>query len=157
MLSLFLYYFLYLFYSILLGFFILSLSKKAAKKNDVPVAALIVDNQTGKIISKAYNTRNITQKTLNHAEIIAIQKANKKISLWRLNKCTLYVTIEPCEMCKAIIKESRISQVYYLLEKPVTKQQYNKVKFTKIQHQNEYLKKYQKIADNFWKKLRKMI
>ena len=104
-----------------------------------------------------YNTRNITQKTLNHAEIIAIQKANKKISLWRLNKCTLYVTIEPCEMCKAIIKESRISQVYYLLEKPVTKQQYNKVKFTKIQHQNEYLKKYQKIVDNFWKKLRKMI
>ena len=136
---------------------LIKLSKKAAKKNDVPVAALIVDNQTGKIISKAYNTRNITQKTLNHAEIIAIQKANKKISLWRLNKCTLYVTIEPCEMCKAIIKESRISQVCYLLEKPVTKQQYNKVKFTKIQHQNEYLKKYQKIADNFWKKLRKMI
>lgn len=136
---------------------LIKLSKKAAKKNDVPVAALIVDNQTGKIISKAYNTRNITQKTLNHAEIIAIQKANKKISLWRLNKCTLYVTIEPCEMCKAIIKESRISQVYYLLEKPVTKQQYNKVKFTKIQHQNEYLKKYQKIFDNFWKKLRKMI
>ena len=136
---------------------LIKLSKKAAKKNDVPVAELIVDNQTGKIISKAYNTRNITQKTLNHAEIIAIQKANKKISLWRLNKCTLYVTIEPCEMCKAIIKESRISQVYYLLEKPVTKQQYNKVKFTKIQHQNEYLKKYQKIADNFWKKLRKMI
>lgn len=136
---------------------LIKLSKKAAKKNDVPIAALIVDNQTGKIISKAYNTRNITQKTLNHAEIIAIQKANKKISLWRLNKCTLYVTIEPCEMCKAIIKESRISQVYYLLEKPVTKQQYNKVKFTKIQHQNEYLKKYQKIVDNFWKKLRKMI
>lgn len=136
---------------------LIKLSKKAAKKNDVPVAALIVDNQTGKIISKAYNTRNITQKTLNHAEIIAIQKANKKISLWRLNKCTLYVTIEPCEMCKAIIKESRISQVYYLLEKPVTKQQYNKVKFTKTQHQNEYLKKYQKIVDNFWKKLRKMI
>lgn len=136
---------------------LIKLSKKAAKKNDVPVAALIVDNQTGKIISKAYNTRNITQKTLNHAEIIAIQKANKKISLWRLNKCTLYVTIEPCEMCKAIIKESRISQVYYLLEKPLTKQQYNKVKFTKIQHQNEYLKKYQKIVDNFWKKLRKMI
>ena len=136
---------------------LIKLSKKAAKKNDVPVAALIVDNQTGKIISKAYNTRNITQKTLNHAEIMAIQKANKKISSWRLNKCTLYVTIEPCEMCKAIIKESRILQVYYLLEKPVTKQQYNKVKFTKIQHQNEYLKKYQKIADNFWKKLRKMI
>ena len=51
---------------------LIKLSKKAAKKNDVPVAALIVDNQTGKIISKAYNTRNITQKTLNHAEIIAI-------------------------------------------------------------------------------------
>lgn len=136
---------------------LIKLSEKATKKNDVPVAALIVDNQTGKIVSKAYNKRNITQKTLDHAEIMAIQKANKKISSWRLNKCTLYVTIEPCEMCKAIIKESRISQVYYLLEKPVTKQQYNKVKFTKIQHQNEYLKKYQKITDNFWKKLRKMI
>ena len=135
---------------------LINLSKKALKKSEVPIAALIID-ENGKIISKAYNTRNIKQQTINHAEILAITKANKKLKSWRLNKCTLYVTIEPCEMCKAIIKESRISQVYYLLEKPVTKQQYNKVKFTKIQHQNEYLKKYQKIADNFWKKLRKMI
>ena len=135
---------------------LINLSKKSFKKSEVPIAALIID-ENGKIISKAYNTRNIKQQTINHAEILAITKANKKLKSWRLNKCTLYVTIEPCEMCKAIIKESRISQVYYLLEKPVTKQQYNKVKFTKIQHQNEYLKKYQKIADNFWKKLRKMI
>ena len=134
---------------------LLSLAKKAYLQNETPISAIIVYNN--KLISTAYNKRNKTQKTIDHAEIRAIIKANKKLKTWRLNKCTLYVTIEPCEMCKAIIKESRISQVYYLLEKPVTKQQYNKVKFTKIQHQNEYLKKYQKIVDNFWKKLRKMI
>ena len=132
---------------------LIKLSKKAAKKNDVPVAAIIVDNQTGKIISKAYNTRNITQKTLNHAEIIAIQKANKKISLWRLNKCTLYVTIEPCEMCKLFIRESRISNVYYLFEKSLNKKMFSKTEFFKIDN-DSFRNEYKKISDLFWKNKR---
>lgn len=93
---------------------LINLSKKSLKKSEVPIAALIIDEK-GKIISKAYNTRNIKQQTINHAEILVITKANKKLKSWRLNKCTLYVTIEPCDMCKSVIKESRIQNVYYLL------------------------------------------
>ena len=104
---------------------LINLSKKSLKKSEVPIAALIID-ENGKIISKAYNTRNIKQQTINHAEILAITKANKKLKSWRLNKCTLYVTIEPCDMCKSVIKESRIQNVYYLLPRLPEKNQYNK-------------------------------
>ena len=104
---------------------LINLSKKSLKKSVVPIAALITD-ENGKIISKAYNTRNIKQQTINHAEILAITKANKKLKSWRLNKCTLYVTIEPCDMCKSVIKESRIQNVYYLLPRLPEKNQYNK-------------------------------
>ena len=87
------------------------LIKKALKRDESPVAALIVYN--GKIISKGYNRRNKSNMTTDHAEIIAINKANKRIHSWRLNKCTLYVTLEPCEMFMGAIKESRISRVVY--------------------------------------------
>lgn len=110
---------------------LINLSKKSLKKSEVPIAALIID-ENGKIISKAYNTRNIKQQTINHAEILAITKANKKLKSWRLNNCTLYVTIEPCNMCKSVIKESRIQNVYYLLPRLPEKNQYNKTIFNKI-------------------------
>lgn len=110
---------------------LINLSKKSLKKSEVPIAALIID-ENGKIISKAYNTRNIKQQTINHAEILAITKANKKLKSWRLNNCTLYVTIEPCDMCKSVIKESRIQNVYYLLPRLPEKNQYNKTIFNKL-------------------------
>lgn len=87
------------------------LLKKAIKKSEVPVAAVIVRNN--KIISKAYNRVNKKNNILMHAEIIAIKKASKKIKNWRLNDCVLYVTLEPCSMCKEVIKKSRINKVYY--------------------------------------------
>ena len=126
------------------------------KKSEVPIAALITD-ENGKIISKAYNTRNIKQQTINHAEILAITKANKKLKSWRLNKCTLYVTIEPCDMCKSVIKESRIQNVYYLLPRLPEKNQYNKTIFNKLKDMSEKEGKYQEIINKFWKNKRKMI
>ena len=115
---------------------LINLSKKSLKKSEVPIAALIID-ENGKIISKAYNTRNIKQQTINHAEILAITKANKKLKSWRLNNCTLYVTIEPCDMCKSVIKESRIQNVYYLLPRLPEKNQYNKTIFNKLKDMSE--------------------
>lgn len=135
---------------------LINLSKKALKKSEVPIAALIID-ENGKIISKAYNTRNIKQQTINHAEILAISKANKKLKSWRLNKCTLYVTIEPCDMCKSVIKESRIQNVYYLLARLPEKNQYNKTIFNKLKDMSEKEDKYQEIINKFWKNKRKMI
>ena len=135
---------------------LINLSKKSLKKSEVPIAALIIDEK-GKIISKAYNTRNIKQQTINHAEILAITKANKKLKSWRLNKCTLYVTIEPCDMCKSVIKESRIQNVYYLLPRLPENNQYNKTIFNKLKDMSEKEDKYQEIINKFWKNKRKMI
>ena len=135
---------------------LINLSKKSLMKSEVPIAALIID-ENGKIISKAYNTRNIKQQTINHAEILAITKANKKLKSWRLNKCTLYVTIEPCDMCKSVIKESRIQNVYYLLPRLPEKNQYNKTIFNKLKDMSEKEDKYQEIINKFWKNKRKMI
>lgn len=86
---------------------------KAIKKNEVPVAALIV--KEGKIIAKAYNRVNKTNNILDHAEIICIRKASKKLNNWRLNDCELYVTLEPCDMCREVIKKSRVGKIYYIL------------------------------------------
>ena len=133
---------------------LINLSKKSLKKSEVPIAALIID-ENGKIISKAYNTRNIKQQTINHAEILAITKANKKLKSWRLNKCTLYVTIEPCDMCKSVIKESRIQNVYYLLPRLPEKNQYNKTIFNKLKDMSE--KEDQEIINKFLKNKSKMI
>ena len=135
---------------------LINLSKKSLKKSEVPIAALIID-ENGKIISKAYNTRNIKQQTINHAEILAITKANKKLKSWRLNKCTLYVTIEPCDMCKSVIKESRIQNVYYLLPRLPEKNQYNKTIFNKLKDVSEKEDKYQEIINKFRKNKHKMI
>lgn len=108
---------------------LLKLSKKAYKNNEVPVGALIVFNN--KIIGKGYNVRTKNNDVLGHAEIIAIRKAARKLKDWRLNECDLYVTLEPCSMCKEIIKQSRIKNVYYLVNKLDYKKEYEKTSFIK--------------------------
>ena len=90
------------------------LLNKAIKHNEVPVSALLIKNN--KIISKSYNRVNKKNNILNHAEINCIIKAQKKLKNWRLNDCELYVTLEPCSMCKEIIKKSRIKKVYYYIK-----------------------------------------
>ena len=87
------------------------LMDKAIKKNEVPVACVIIKND--KIIAKAYNKTLKTNNILDHAEIIAIKKASKKLHNWRLNDCTMYISLEPCSMCREVIKKSRISNVIY--------------------------------------------
>mgnify|MGYP004551764729 FL=1 len=84
-------------------------SEKAYKIDEIPVGAVVVKN--GKIISKGYNMKEKYNDPTMHAEIIAIRKACKKIKDWRLNGCTLYVTMEPCEMCLNVILESRIKNI----------------------------------------------
>jgi len=84
---------------------------KAAKINEVPIGAVIVMNN--KIISKGYNKRECKKNALLHAEIIAIEKACKKLKSWRLSDCELYVTLEPCPMCMGAIINSRISKVVF--------------------------------------------
>lgn len=77
----------------------------------MPVGAVIVKND--KIIAKAFNLREHHQVATHHAEILAIQKANKKLKSWRLDDCDLYVTLEPCPMCAGAILNARIKNVYY--------------------------------------------
>lgn len=89
-------------------------AKKAYKKNEVPIGCIIVKNN--KIISKAYNKKEKTNVVTKHAEIIAIEKACKKLKTWHLNDCILYTTVEPCLMCTGAIIQSRMKKVVYATE-----------------------------------------
>lgn len=84
-------------------------AKKAYALGEVPIGCVIVHE--GKIIGRGYNRRNTDKNTLAHAEITAINKASKVIGDWRLEECTLYVTLEPCQMCAGAIVQARISEV----------------------------------------------
>ena len=84
-------------------------AKKAEKIEEVPIGCVIVYD--GKIISRGYNRRNIQGSTLAHAELLAIQKASRKLGDWRLEGCTMYVTLEPCPMCAGAIVQARIPKV----------------------------------------------
>ena len=84
-------------------------AKKAAAIGDVPIGCVIVEDD--KIIARAYNQRNKKKTTLAHAELLAIQKASKKVNDWRLEDCTMYITLEPCQMCAGAIVQARIPKV----------------------------------------------
>ena len=86
----------------------------ALTENEVPVAALIVKDN--KIISKAHNNKIKLNDPMAHAEILCIKKATKIIGSWNLNNCIMYTTLMPCDMCKQVIKECRIKQVFYILD-----------------------------------------
>ena len=106
-------------------------AKKAAALGEVPIGCVIV--REGKIIGRGYNRRNTDKSALAHAEISAIRKASREVGDWRLEGCTLYVTLEPCQMCAGAIVQARIPEavigcmnpkagcagsVYNLLEEP---------------------------------------
>ena len=84
-------------------------AKKAAALDEVPIGCVIV--QDGRIIARGYNRRNTDKNTLAHAELAAIRKASKKTGDWRLEDCTMYVTLEPCQMCAGAIVQSRLKRV----------------------------------------------
>ena len=85
-------------------------AQKAYEKLEVPVGAVIVKD--GKIIARAHNQKETKKDTTKHAEMLAIQKASKKLESWRLIDCEMYVTLEPCSMCAGAIINSRIKKVY---------------------------------------------
>lgn len=103
------------------------MANKAFNKNEVPVGAVIVRNN--KIIAMAYNKKEKKKCAVEHAEIIAIRKACKKIKNWRLSDCEMYVTLEPCPMCASAIKQSRIKKIYYVFDNnnPLTSDISNKI------------------------------
>lgn len=84
-------------------------AKKAAAIDEVPIGAILVFDD--KIIGRGYNQRNKKKNTLAHAEIIAIDKGSKKLGDWRLEDCTLYITLEPCPMCAGAIVQARVDTV----------------------------------------------
>lgn len=84
-------------------------AKKAGDSLEVPIGCVIV--RDGKIIARGYNRRNVDKSTLSHAELLAIRKASKKVGDWRLEDCTLYVTLEPCQMCAGAIVQARMKRV----------------------------------------------
>lgn len=84
-------------------------AKKAYEINEVPIGCVIVCED--KIISRGYNRRTTDKNPLAHAEMIAIKKASKKVGDWRLEDCTMYVTLEPCQMCSGAIVQSRMKKV----------------------------------------------
>lgn len=84
-------------------------AKKAYDKEEIPVGAVIVKD--GKIIARGYNKKEEKKDTTQHAEIIAIQKASRKIGAWRLQDCEMYVTLEPCAMCTGALIQARLKRV----------------------------------------------
>jgi len=84
-------------------------AKKAYKKEEIPVGAIIVKN--GKIICKAHNKKNRSNRVKDHAEMLVIDKANRKLRNWRLEECEIYITLEPCPMCASAIEQARIKRI----------------------------------------------
>ncbi len=125
------------------------LAMKAYKKGDIPVAAILVKDN--KIVTKAYNKRFRNNSLLGHAEIICILKGTKKLKSWRLNDCDLYVTLEPCAMCREVIKEARVRNVYYLCDK--TKNVLSKTNFIKLNSSTSDI--YSRLLTDFFDTLRK--
>lgn len=126
------------------------LALKAYKKNEVPVSAIIV--KKNRIISKAYNKKNISNNAFFHAEIICLQRAYKKLKSWNLSGCTMYVSLEPCNMCKEVIQNSRIDKVIYILSKGKITNEYKNTKYEQMYVKNVF---FRELIDNFFKKIRK--
>lgn len=100
-------------------------ANKAYCNDEVPVGAVIIKNN--KIISKAHNQKENKKNAIQHAELIAIDKACKKLKNWHLDDCILYTTLEPCLMCMGAILESRIKKVYY----SISNEKYGSIKYLK--------------------------
>lgn len=137
-------------------------AKKAYDKLEVPVGAVIVKD--GKIIARAHNLKETKYDTTKHAEILAIQKASKKLNSWRLIDCEMYVTLEPCSMCAGALINSRIKKVYIGASDPKTGavgSVFNLLEDYTFNHKVEYEKgvlqdECESILKEFFKELRKI-
>ncbi len=113
-------------------------AEKARQMDEVPVGAVIV--QAGKIIARAHNLREKNRQASAHAELLAIQKASRKLDTWCLNDCDLYVTLEPCMMCAGAISLSRIHHLYYGTEDPKGGATVSRIHVKEIPHIGTYPK-----------------
>lgn len=135
-------------------------AKRAYKKDEVPIGALLV--YKNKIIGRGHNLKEFLQSPLGHAEVIAIHRASKLKQNWRLEDCTLYVTLEPCLMCAGTIWQSRIARVVFAAYDPkagALKTLYNVGEDKRLNHQFECLggvfeDESKKLLQKFFKKLR---
>ena len=123
-------------------------AQKAYKKGEIPVGAVIVKNN--KVISRAHNKVENNKNAINHAEILAITKASKRLKNWRLNDCEMYVTLEPCDMCKGAIMHSRISKIYYMLKQKGSSNSYQEYIYL-----SKYNNKSKKMIQDFFFEIRK--
>lgn len=96
----------------------LDLAKSAQTIDEVPVGALIVNNQTGEIVAKGMNRRETLSSPIAHAEVIAVHRACKKLGTWRLSGHTLYSSLEPCVMCSGVILQTRLDRVVFSATDP---------------------------------------
>ena len=128
---------------------IINESIKAQNNGEVPVGCIIVKDNI--VIAKAHNEIEKNKSIFDHAEIIAIKKAAKKLNNWRLNNCTMYVTLQPGKMCEQAIYLSRIKEVKYLLEKDNNNNNNSKVKETYLE---KYSEQYKKIFKKFFSDIR---
>lgn len=133
-------------------------AKKAEKNGDVPIGVVIVKDN--KVIAKAHNQKEKKNISTYHAEIMAINKACKKLHAWRLNDCTLYSTMEPCIMCCGAIIQSRIGKIVY----GIHNEQFGGIKTVFLSENSSYSpeiissiceEECKKIVQNFFKKKRK--
>lgn len=132
----------------------------AKSKGEVPIGAVIVlDN---KIIARGYNKREKTQNAVNHAEIIAINKACKKLNSWRLDNCEIYVTLEPCLMCYGAILNARIKELYFgakdnksQIDKSILISKNNSLNHNLKIEEGILEKECSKILEDFFKQMRK--
>lgn len=135
-------------------------ARKAYALDEVPIGCVIVYEE--KIIARGYNRRNTDKTTLAHAEITAIKKACKKLGDWRLEECTMYITLEPCPMCAGAIVQARIPRVVVGSMNPkagCAGSIYNMLEEPRFNHQVEFLKgvleeECTQMLKNFFKELR---
>ena len=127
------------------------LSTKAFDLGEIPVGAVVVKD--GIIVGRGYNNRQSERIVTGHAEIMAINKAAKKLGDWRLDGCELYVSLKPCSMCTEVIKNSRIKKIYYFLDNTTNNYQHVDLIYEKLEDQlleNTLKEK----MDEFFKSLR---
>lgn len=126
-------------------------AKKAYSKNEIPVGVVIVEN--GVIISKAHNLRDTLNIVTKHAEIVAIEKANRKLNNWRLIDSIMYCTLEPCDMCQEVINESKINKVVFAAKNNNKRLNINNDNYYQIQDQ-DVINKCELLIKNKFKELR---
>ena len=135
-------------------------AKEALRENEIPVGAVLVDNNTHEIIAKSRNKKEQNFDVTSHAEINVIKEASKKLKTWRLTNSTLYVTLEPCTMCMSAILQSRISRMVYCLDEPLMGSVHSKLDLTTIFQTKITISKiddewgYEEILKDFFRKKR---